>query len=511
VSAYHTFTQLSQAIAALAGASPAVCETFTLAQPSVEGAVISGLHIHAGDPKGNRNGVLLLGGVHARELMNPEAIVDLAADLLYSYAHDTDITYAVPGSTNAGPGSGPLGATWEAAEIRMMLESLDIWMVPCSNPDGHDYVISTDNLWRKNRHPEPGSCSDGTQPVGVDLNRNCDIVWGVIPPGGETSCNPCDQMVYCGPYAFSEPESANIKQFLLDHPIYTFADVHSYEQMILYPWGHAFEQTTDPAENFTTLQTGTCVPLPDSSYREYIDPVDLIWFQFIGNQIASDVAKVRGSVYTVGSSIGLLYPTTGTNPDYAYSRHIADPGARKTYGWTIETGPDTGNVADSFHPDDPSHIILDIKAAMLSLLMQSACPIELIATEQFGADAEAAEDQLTGIRAWRDALRQTGAGRAWLELYRQLHPTLLERIAGDEGFRSRAGELVEMAVALADDPDSVLSDNHIRSGLAVIDDLAATSPEHLRNKLQTARTLFQTMSGFSAQAALAVVAERSPS
>ena len=32
----------------------------------MEGAVISGLHIHAGDAKGNRNGVLLLGGVHAR-------------------------------------------------------------------------------------------------------------------------------------------------------------------------------------------------------------------------------------------------------------------------------------------------------------------------------------------------------------------------------------------------------------------------------------------------------------
>ena len=63
MSAYRTFAQLGQAIAALAGASPTACETFTLAQPSVEGAVISGLHIHAGDPKGNRNGVLLLGGV----------------------------------------------------------------------------------------------------------------------------------------------------------------------------------------------------------------------------------------------------------------------------------------------------------------------------------------------------------------------------------------------------------------------------------------------------------------
>jgi hypothetical protein len=68
-----------------------------------------------------------------------------------------------------------------------------------------------------------------------------------------------------------------------------------------------------------------------------------------------------------------------------------------------------------------------------------------------------------------------------------------------------------MAAALADDPDSVLSDDHIRTGLAVIDDLAATSPEHLRSQLQTARALFQTMSRVSAQAALAAAAEQSPS
>jgi hypothetical protein len=150
---------------------------------------------------------------------------------------------------------------------------------------------------------------------------------------------------------------------------------------------------------------------------------------------------------------------------------------------------------------------------MLSLLVQSVCAIELIGTEPFGADeqAEAAGDQLVGIRAWRDALWQTDTGRAWLELYRQLHPTLLGRIAADEGFRSRVAELVEMAVSLAEDPDSVLSDEHIRSGLVIIDDLAATSPEHLRVQLQTARALFQTMSGFSGQAALAVVAERPPS
>jgi len=504
VSAYRTYAQLSQAIASLASAAPAVCETFTLAEPSVEGVAITGLHIRAGDAEGTRNGVLLLGGVHARELMNPEAIVNLAADLLISYAQESDITYVVPGT-------GAAGATWAGIGIRVMLESLDIWMVPCSNPDGHDYVLSTDDMWRKNRRPETGpTCSDGTEPVGVDLNRNCAIVWGVIPANGEVSCDPCDYQVYCGPAAFSEPESTNIEQLLSEHPIDTFADVHSYEEMILYPWGHAPNQTTDPAENFTTLQTGTCSPIPDASYSEYIDPVDLLKLQSVGTQIASDVAKVRSHTYLLQPSFA-LYPTTGTNPEYAYSRHIADKGAHKTYGWTIETGPFIGDAADSFHPSDPSQTILDAKAAMLSLLMQSICAIDLIGTQLFGSSAEAATDPLAGLRTRRDVLFQSDAGRAWLELYRQLHPALLARVGADADFRSRVARLVETAASLADDPGRVLSDDDIQRGLSVIDDLAAISPEHLRAQLQAARALFQTMNGFSAEAALAVVAERSPS
>ncbi len=46
--------------------------------------------MRAGSP-GNRRGVLLVGGTHARELMNPDALVDLAVDLVASYLLGTDI------------------------------------------------------------------------------------------------------------------------------------------------------------------------------------------------------------------------------------------------------------------------------------------------------------------------------------------------------------------------------------------------------------------------------------
>ncbi len=170
-------------------------------------------------------------------------------------------------------------------------------------------------------------------------------------------------------------------------------------------------------------------------------------------------------------SIG-LYPTTGTNPDYAYSRHIADPKVHTTYGWTIETVP----AGDGFAPIDPSQTIIDAKAAMLSLLMQSVCAIDIIGTQIFGATAESANDQMAAIRSSRDTLSGTSSGQAWLDLFRQIHSALLGRIASDDAFRSRAARLVQMAASLINDPDTAISDDHIIDDLLVIDDLAAESP-----------------------------------
>jgi len=50
-----------------------------------------------------------------------------------------------------------------------------------------------------------------------------------------------------------------------------------------------------------------------------------------------------------------------------YSRHIANPGLRKTFGFAFETGPPvfnadgTLNERESFHPTDPTLIKRDTK------------------------------------------------------------------------------------------------------------------------------------------------------
>jgi murein tripeptide amidase MpaA len=286
-------------------------------------------------------------------LMNPDALVELAIDLLISHANGTDITYG--------------GQVWTPGDVTSVLETMDLWLVPCTNPDGRAYVMTVDDMWRKNRRTNPG-----TGCRGVDLNRNAEFVWGVTE--GQTSCSPCSD-VYCGPSAFSEPEGRNVKHLLDTQQIGVFADVHSFSELVLYPWGHAPNQTTDPTKRFTGLPTGTCLPLNKPGYAEYLSPDDLNRFRTAGQQVVDAIAAVRGRIYTNEPS-SALYPTTGTQSDYAYARHIADPTLRKVYGWTIETGPALADPRESFHPTDPEPVKRDTKSGLIALLQQSLTLLE---------------------------------------------------------------------------------------------------------------------------------------
>ncbi len=347
---YRTIAQLDALTALLATRFPQYFSRIQLSNASIEGRPIHALRMRAGGGEGRR-GVLIVGGTHARELMNPDAIVELAVDLLVSHANGTAIVYG--------------GRTWPASDVRIILETLDLWLLPCLNPDGRHHVMTADDLWRKNRRDNPTTTCDG-----VDLNRNLDLLWGVTE--GQTSCSPCSE-VFCGPSAFSEPETRNVKDLLDSRRIDSFVDVHSYSELILYPWGHAPTQTVDPTKRFTGLPSGTCAPLGQPGYAEYMRPQDLLRFETVGQRIVDAISAVRGRIYTSETGTG-LYPTTGTHSDYVYSRHIADPSLRKTYGYTFETGPWVGDVRESFHPADPTLIKMDAKSGMLALAQQSLAP-----------------------------------------------------------------------------------------------------------------------------------------
>ncbi|MFN8469693.1 MAG: M14 family zinc carboxypeptidase [Caldilineaceae bacterium] len=115
---YRTIAQLDAAIESLANTRPDLCTRLAL-HNSVEGRPIYALRLRAGGGT-NRRGILIVGGMHARELMNPDAIIELAFDLAQAYTKETGLSYG--------------SAEWSPLDIRIMLETLDIWMLPFANP-----------------------------------------------------------------------------------------------------------------------------------------------------------------------------------------------------------------------------------------------------------------------------------------------------------------------------------------------------------------------------------------
>ncbi|QDQ11413.1 M14 family zinc carboxypeptidase [Streptomyces spectabilis] len=482
---YRTVAQLDSVISQLATSFPQLCTRTRLPELSLQGRPVFALRLRGG-PGGNRRGVLLVGGTHARELMNPDALVELAVDLVTSYLNGTAVVYG--------------GRTWTAGDVKLILESLDVWIVPCVNPDGRHRVMTVDDMWRGNLRDNPGTPCDG-----VDLNRNTAFMWGVTE--GQTSCSPCSE-VFVGSGAFSEPETRNVKHLLDTRHIHSFADVHSFSELVLYPWGHAHSQTDDPAQRFTSLPTGTCAPIGVPGHREYIAPRDLLRFTTVAGRVVEAIAAVRGRAYTPQTARA-LYATTGTQSDYAYSRHIADPALHKTYGFTIETGPRVETVEDSFHPRDPTLVKRDAKAGVLALAQQSVCAFDLIGVRLLGRQTEA--DALRRVRD--EQLATTAAGREWIALVERVELPVASLMLADERLAGRAAELIERAGKLVADAKLVVRDEDVDQGLALLNELAeraGAKDERVRVDLKAVSVALDRTRGVSAAEVVRDLMSRGP-
>jgi hypothetical protein len=463
---YRTVSQLDVAGGTLAATYPQLCSQFVLPEPSVQGRPVHALRLRAGGGE-NRRGVLLVGGTHARELMNPDLLIEMAVDLVASYVTGNDVILD--------------GRIWPAADVKLILETIDLYLLPCVNPDGRHHVMTVDGLWRKNLRDNPGTACDG-----VDLNRNADLLWGVTE--GQTSCAPCAD-TYCGPSAVSEPESRNVRHLLDAYAIDCFADVHSYSELVLHPWGHAPTQTGDDTKRFTTLPAATCQPITDPAYAEYMTARDLMRFETVGDRIVEAIQDVRGRHYTRQTGVK-LYPTTGTLSDYAYGRHIADSSRRKTYGFTIETGPWQGNVADSFHPANPEPIKREAESGLLALIQQCICAIELIGWRLLGRDTE-----IRALRRVRDELLgSTGEGRGWIALFERVQTPLLAIVVEDQDLAGRAARLLADAGNQVSDDRAVLTPEIAGAARQFVNDLAGRGPTEVRPDL---RTVGERLAGFA--------------
>jgi hypothetical protein len=92
------------------------------------------------------------------------------------------------------------------------------------NPDGVNFVWTSNNLWRKNRR------NNGTS-FGVDLNRNYPFLWGLC---GASTTSSSD--IYRGPSAGSEPEVEVMRNLIARVRPEIYLDFHSYGQDVLRMW-----------------------------------------------------------------------------------------------------------------------------------------------------------------------------------------------------------------------------------------------------------------------------------
>lgn len=281
--AYHTYEQIGQELEDLARRFPYHAERVSIGK-TPEGREIWAMHITSGVRCGDttkKTGVVFTGAHHAREWMSMEAPLFLAKELAEGYASDP--------------------------EMRRRVDTADIWIIPCANPDGYEYSRTEDSWWRKNRNPITDTGCSGRPPngaVGVDMNRNYDDGTPehahIYRPAGDLPCRTDDDFgratsddphddTYRGPRGASESEVRALQDLELKRGnIKGIIDHHGYGQMILYPWGN----TRQPVENV-------------AEYRR------------IGNLMNA----AAGNNFRVMQSIE-LYPTSGGSHDVHHANGI---------------------------------------------------------------------------------------------------------------------------------------------------------------------------------------------
>lgn len=122
------------------------------------------------------------------------------------------------------------------------------------------------------------------------MNRNFDNHWNTVG----ASSDPC-RYDFCGGSVFSEPEAQAIKNFMeanaKNYRIKTYLSLHSYSQLYMFPYGH----TTEKVKNYDDLLK-------------------------IGKAAVNAIKETHGKDYQTGSSIDIIYPSSGASMDYVYSK-----------------------------------------------------------------------------------------------------------------------------------------------------------------------------------------------
>ncbi|XP_049429012.1 carboxypeptidase A5 [Epinephelus fuscoguttatus] len=264
---YHPINEIYAFQDMLVAENPNLVSKIVIGQ-SYQGRDLNVLKFSTGGT--NRPAIWIDTGIHSREWVTQASGTWFAKKIVTEYGRDPALT--------------------------AILDKMDIFLEIVTNPDGYYYTHNSNRMWRKTRKPNSGSNC-----VGVDPNRNWDAGFG----GPGASGNPCSE-TYRGPRAHSESEVKSIVDFVKSHRNFkAFISIHSYSQMLLYPYGYTRTPVKDQAE-----------------------------LHSLAKKAITDLASLYGTRYRYGSIINTIYQASGGTIDWTYNQGIK-------YSYTFELR-DTG-------------------------------------------------------------------------------------------------------------------------------------------------------------------------
>ncbi|XP_008047782.1 carboxypeptidase A2 isoform X1 [Carlito syrichta] len=252
--AYHTLEEISQEMDSLVAEYPGLVSKVTIGS-SFENRPMNVLKFSTG---GDKPAIWLDAGIHAREWVTQATALWTANKIASDYGHDLAIT--------------------------SILDTMDIFLLPVTNPDGYVFSQTKNRMWRKTRSKVSGSLC-----VGVDPNRNWDAGFG----GPGASNNPCSDS-YHGRSANSEVEVKSIVDFIKGHgKVKAFLTLHSYSQLLMFPYGYKCTRS----DHFDELNE-------------------------VAQKAAQAVTSLHGTKYKVGPICSVIYQASGGSIDWSYDSGI---------------------------------------------------------------------------------------------------------------------------------------------------------------------------------------------
>lgn len=250
---YYTPSEMKAKIEEIASAHPDIVKIEKITNGLWEGNDLYMVTITKNvDEPNNRPSFILDAQHHAREVMTSQIAVDMIEYLATRYGEDPEVT------------------NW--------VDNINIIVIPMVNPDGINYVFTTNRWWRKNRNP---NCS-------VDLNRNYDFNWNAC----DGSSGYCSDETYRGVSPESEPETKAMDKIMAENPAIYALTYHSYGEYILYPLG-----CYDPSDN--------------QAFWEFASGL---------NSILENDNGYTG-MYATGAGWSTIYTTDGSSDDNHYGKY----------------------------------------------------------------------------------------------------------------------------------------------------------------------------------------------